>query len=80
MQIDKNMIYKLRDMDSNQLKEAIDIIADSVGANSRQRAKALNNLDIIKKKLSNASNKDLEKIIDQIGIDKAEEIINQLKI
>ena len=53
MNIDKDTMNKLGTLPSDQLKEAISVIADSVGATPLQKKMAVNNASLIRKKLMN---------------------------
>lgn len=80
MKVDSDLLARLKGMDEDTLRRAIGIIADSVGADSKQRDRALGNIGNIKRKLESASERDLQRMIGRIGDEKAEEIRRQLKL
>lgn len=69
-----DILNKLRRMDDDTLRMAIGAIADAVGANEKQRARALGNVNSIKRKLDNANQRDIDKAVERLGSEKAEDI------
>lgn len=80
MKIDKNTIGKIREMSDSDLREAISKVASAIGADDKQRQRALNNLKTVRKKLNNASERDIQNAVGKIGEEKAEEILRDLKL
>jgi len=61
-------------MDDDTLRMAIGAIADAVGANEKQRARVLGNVNSIKRKLDNANQRDIDKAVERLGSEKADDI------
>ena len=69
-----DILNKLRRMDDDTLRMAIGAIADAVGANEKQRARVLGNVNSIKRKLDNANQRDIDKAVERLGSEKADDI------
>lgn len=84
MEIDMNMIKKLQNTDDATLKELIKNIAKASGASDRQINNAVRNVATVKKQMSRMSDSEVKrqinKQVQKIGEDKAEEILKQLKL
>lgn len=84
MEIDIDLIKKLQNTDDETLKATIRNIARSIGANDKQINNAVNSVGVIKKRMSNMSDAEIKrqvnKHMNKIDADKAEEILKQLKL
>lgn len=69
MEIDNNTMKKLKELDGDALKHAINVIADVTNADPRQREKILKNIKTVKKKLNSASEKDVQNAVKKMDID-----------
>ena len=74
----EDILNKLRQMDDETLKKAIGTIADAVGANERQRARAIGNVNSIKRRLDSANQRDIDRAVEKLGSEKAEDIKRML--
>lgn len=79
MEINKTTIDKLKALNDDQLKEAIGQLADVLGANPKQKQMALNNVSAIRRKLSTATERDLQKQLNKITAEKQNEIAKKFK-
>lgn len=84
MEIDMNMVKKLQNTDDATLKELIKNIAKASGASDKQINNAVRNVGTVKKQMSRMSDSEIKrqinKQVQKIGEDKAEEILKQLKL
>lgn len=84
MNIDIDLIKKLQNTDDETLKATIRNIARSIGATDKQINNAVNSVGMIKKRMSNMSDAEIKrqvnKHMNKVDKDKAEEILKQLKL
>ena len=80
MEINEKMIDKVRGMSEEQLKDAIAQIADALGATGSQKRRALNNANLIKRKIMNSSKNELQRQVNKILPEQQEEIAKMLKL
>ena len=84
MDIDIDLIKKLQNTDDETLKTTIKNIARSIGATDKQINNAVNSIGMIKKRMSNMSDAEIKrqvnKHMNKVDKDKAEEILKQLKL
>ena len=82
MKIDNETLKKVRSLDDEALKEAINVVADIPGADPKSRKKALSNIKTVRKRINNATEKDIDRTIQKIGVDDPtlEEIISKLNL
>ena len=80
MNIDKETMNKLGNLSSDQLKEAISVIADSVGATPLQKKMAVNNASLIRKKLMNMSENELRGYLSKLPPEKLGELEKKIKL
>ena len=82
MKIDNETLKKVRSLDDEALKEAINIVADITGADPKSRNKALSNIKTVRKRINNATEKEIDRTIQKIGVDDPtlEEIISKLNL
>lgn len=84
MDIDIDLIKKLQNTDDETLKATIRNIARSIGATDKQINNAVNSVGMIKKRMSNMSDAEIKrqvnKHMNKVDKDKAEEILKQLKL
>ncbi len=82
MKIDNETLKKVRSLDDEALKEAINVVADITGADPKSRKKALSNIKTVRKRINNATEKDIDRTIQKIGVDDPtlEEIISKLNL
>ena len=84
MDIDSELINKLKNTDDETLRILAKSIAASLGATEKQAAEAVNSVTPIKKRMANMSDEEIKKQINKqfskIGEDKTNEILKQLKI
>ena len=82
MEIDNNTMKKIRELDVEELKRAINVIADVTNADPKQRDKILKNIKTVKKKLNSASEKDMQNAVKKMDIDEKaiSDIISKLNL
>lgn len=82
MEIDNNTMKKIRELDGEELKRAINVIADVTNADPKQRDKILKNIKTVKKKLNSASEKDMQSAVKKMDIDEKtiSDIISKLNL
>ena len=80
MQINNDMLSKLRSLNDRELREAIDTVAKALGANDKQRRQAQNNTELIKRKLRGATPRDVEKLLGKLTPEQTSEIFRNLKL
>ena len=59
--IDPMLLAKLKTLDDSSLSALIGELADAAGADEKQKARALDNVALIKRKLANADNNELNR-------------------
>lgn len=75
---DKNALNKIKSMSDSRLKELIDEISDSLGADRKKTAALTGDLSKLRAKLERLSPSDLEKILSVVDKSKAEEILRKI--
>ena len=82
MEIDNNTMKKIRELDGEELKRAINVIADVTNADPKQRDKILKIIKTVKKKLNSASEKDMQSAVKKMDIDEKtiSDIISKLNL
>ena len=82
MEIDNNTMKKIRELDGEELKRAINVIADVTNADPKQRDKILKNIKTVKKRLNSASEKDMQSAVKKMDIDEKtiSDIISKLNL
>lgn len=73
-----DILNKLRQMDDETLRKAIGTIADAVGANEKQKARAIGNVNSIKRRIDKADERDIDKALEKLGSDKSNDIKRML--
>ena len=79
MEIDRSKISKLCELTDNEFAELIKKSMMSAGCNENQARSAANVAPMIKKKLCNASKRDIDRIVSFIGEHQANEILSMVK-
>jgi hypothetical protein len=74
MNVDKNTLNKIGSMPSDQLKEAIAVIADSLGATPMQKKMAVANASLLRKKLMNMSESEIRSYLNKVPPEKLGEL------
>jgi hypothetical protein len=74
MNVDKNTLNKIGSMPSDQLKEAIAVIADSLGATPMQKKMAVANASLLRKKLMNMSESEIRSYLNKVPTEKLGEL------
>lgn len=79
MEPTRDIMEKLKKMDDAQLRELISEVARASGMNDGARRAAMAHTGMIRRKLQNVSESDFNRAMDQIGTEKAEQILRKLK-
>ena len=80
MDITKDALNKLNTMSSAELKAAIGVIADSLGATQGQKRMAQNNAQLLKRKITGMKQEDINKFLSQVPQEKLSELKSKLGI
>ena len=80
MEITKDMLNKLSGMSDEQLKGAIAEIAEALGASPSQKRMAMNNVGLLRRKVMNSSDKDLQRFLSKVSPEKQAELKKKLKL
>ncbi len=80
MEIKKDGLDKLKMMTDDQLRSAIGDIADALGASPQQKKRIMNSSGMIKKKLVNSNEKDINKLFSKLPPEKQSELARKLKL
>jgi len=78
MQINKETLQKLANIDEEILKNIIYSVAIANGASPMKARMIAGNARMIKNQLANATDRDIEQIVSIVGEDKAAEILNMI--
>lgn len=79
MNFDRDSLDKLLSMDDESFKALTRAIAEAAGANKAKTEVMLNNPDVIKKRLSQITPEEAQKLVDSAGKEKSEEIMSMLR-
>ncbi|HHW24149.1 MAG TPA: hypothetical protein GXX22_01690 [Clostridiales bacterium] len=66
MNIDPELLAKLRRLDERQLTEAILILAEAAGADEKQKKRLLENVGYIKRRIQNASDREIMRTAEKL--------------
>ena len=80
MEITKDMLNKLSGMSDEQLKGAIAEIAEALGASPSQKRMAINNAGLLRRKVQNFSEKDLQRYFSRVSPEKQAELKKKLNL
>ncbi|MCL2213273.1 MAG: hypothetical protein FWB93_05545 [Oscillospiraceae bacterium] len=80
MEINKDKLAQLGNLDDDVLKDIIRQVIKAAGGNSLYAEMAANNTKQIKAKLQSANPAEIEQIINIVGKDKAAEILNNIEV
>lgn len=67
MNIDPELLAKLRMLDERQLADALLILAEAAGADEKQKRKLLDNVGYIKRRIQNSSDKELLRTAEKLA-------------
>lgn len=67
MNIDPELLAKLRRLDERQLTEAILALAEAAGADEKQKKRLLENVGYIKRRIQTASDKELMRTAEKLA-------------
>lgn len=85
MNIDPELLAKLKSLDEKQLTQAIGMLAQAAGADERQKKRMLDNVGYIKRRIASADDKELKRTAEkltagnEIDQGKLEELIKMLR-
>ena len=79
MEVTKESLDKLKNMNEEQLRAAIGAIADALGASPSQKRMALGHTGLIRRKLARASEKDLKEQLSRLDPEKQRLLAEKLK-
>lgn len=66
MKIEPELLAKLKSLDDKQLSGAIEKIAEAVGADEKQKKRALGNVSYIKRRIASADEKEAGQLADKL--------------
>ncbi|HPT85431.1 MAG TPA: hypothetical protein PK778_05500 [Bacillota bacterium] len=66
MNIDPELLAKLRRLDERQLTEAILMLAEAAGADEKQKKRLLENVGYIKRRIQNASDREIMRTAEKL--------------
>lgn len=67
MQIDKNLLDQLLNLDDTTLSRTITLLADATGIDRKNADAAIADLRLVRASLSNATDSDIQKAISMLG-------------
>ncbi len=79
MEINKDILSKIKSLDDNQLRKAIEDVADALGATPQQKRRALNNTRAIKRKINSADENELKRQMSKMTQEQRDEVMKKLK-
>ena len=79
MEVTKETLDRLKSLSDDQLREAIGSIADAFGASPAQKKLALNHTGLIRRKLSGASEKEVNRQLSRLDPEKQRILSEKLK-
>ena len=79
MELDENLKAKIAALNEDQLRAGILAVARQMGVEDKKAASRLGDMKKVKKTLENLTQKDLDRISNRIGKDKAEEWMAAVK-
>ena len=80
MEINKQMLRQLENVDEAQLRQAVNVIARALGADPIRAAMASRNIEAFKEKAMSMSDEELSEAASKIPPEKAAEIMKMLGI
>lgn len=80
MNIDPELLARLKTLDERQLTEAIRMLAEAAGADEKQKRRLLENVGYIKRRIQNASDRELQRTAEKLtaGSEIDQEKLNEL--
>lgn len=75
MQLDKNMLDQLLNLDDMTLSRTITLLADAVGIDKNSANAAIADLRLVRSSLANATNADIEKAVSMLGEERAKTLM-----
>jgi|GEM_PF-923568 hypothetical protein len=66
MNIDPELLAKLKTLDDKQLTDAIQMLAEAAGADDKQKKRALDNIQYIKRRIASANEKELKRTAEKL--------------
>jgi hypothetical protein len=66
MNIDPELLARLRMLDEKQLADAIIMLAEAAGADEKQKRRLLENVSYIKRRIQNASDRELQRTAEKL--------------
>lgn len=76
----KDTVNKIASMSNSELKNAISVIADSLGATPAQKRMAQNNAGLLKRKITGMSESEINKYLSKLPPEKLQELKNKIGI
>lgn len=76
----KDTLNKISQMNNEQLRTAIGEIADALGASPSQKRRAQNNAGLLRRKVLNASESELQRYLSQVTPEKQAELKKKLNL
>lgn len=80
MELNEDMLHKLKQLDDEQLRSVIAEVADALGASPSQKRRALNNAGFIRRKLGTSSGMDLSRQLDKLDPQTQNELLRKIKL
>lgn len=80
MEINNDILNKISSLSPEQFKEAISLVADTLGASPMQKKMALSNASLIKRKLSGMSQPEMERFLSKVSPAQKEELLKKLRL
>lgn len=80
MEINKDILSKIKSLDESQLRKAIEDVADALGATPQQKRRALNNTKAIRRKINSADENELKRQMSKMTQEQREEVMKKLKL
>lgn len=66
MNIDPELLARLRMLDEKQLADAIIMLAEAAGADEKQKRRLFDNVSYIKRRIQNASDRELQRTAEKL--------------